>query len=155
MNSEFKDLLRALNEAKAKYLVVGGYAVIKHTEPRYTKDLDVWVSPDIENAKRVYSALQNFGAPLGGVTVEDFTDTSIVYHMGRAPARIDVLMSLRGLEFEGSWTNRVEAGFGDVATQFLSPQDLVTNKRLVGRAQDLMDVESLLLSEKQKSEEQP
>lgn len=155
MNSDFKDLLRALNEAKARYLVVGGYAVIKHTEPRYTKDLDVWVSPDIENAKRVYSALQNFGAPLGGVTVEDFTDTSIVYHMGRAPARIDVLMSLRGLEFEGSWTNRVAAGFGDVATQFLSPQDLVTNKRLVGRAQDLMDVESLLLSEKQKSEEQP
>ena len=155
MNSEFKDLLRALNEAKARYLVVGGYAVIKHTEPRYTKDLDVWVSPDIENAKRVYAALQNFGAPLGGVTVEDFTDTSIVYHMGRAPARIDVLMSLRGLEFEGSWTNRVEAEFGDVATQFLSPQDLVTNKRLVGRAQDLMDVESLLLSEKQKSEERP
>ena len=155
MNSDFKDLLRALNEAKARYLVVGGYAVIKHTEPRYTKDLDVWVSPDIENAKRVYSALQNFGAPLEGVTVEDFTDTSIVYHMGRAPARIDVLMSLRGLEFEGSWTNRVEAEFGDVATQFLSPQDLVTNKRLVGRAQDLMDVESLLLSEKQKSEQQP
>ncbi len=155
MNSDFKDLLRALNEAKARYLVVGGYAVIKHTEPRYTKDLDVWVSPDIENAKRVYAALRNFGAPLGGVTVEDFTDTSIVYHMGRAPSRIDVLMSLRGLEFEGSWTNRVEAEFGDVATQFLSPQDLVTNKRLVGRAQDLMDVESLLLSEKQKSEERP
>ena len=67
MNSDFKDLLRALNEAQARYLVVGGYAVIKHTEPRYTKDLDIWVSPDIENAKRVYSALQNFGAPLSGV----------------------------------------------------------------------------------------
>jgi hypothetical protein len=151
MNSDFKDLLKALNEAKARYLVVGGYAVIKHTEPRYTKDLDVWVSPDLENATRVYSALQNFGAPLEGVTVDDFTDATIVYHMGRAPARIDVLMSLRGLDFEGSWTNRVEAEFGEVATQFLSRQDLVTNKRLVGRAQDLMDVESLLLSEKQES----
>lgn len=147
MNSDFKDLLRALNEAKARYLVVGGYAVIKHTEPRYTKDLDVWVSPDIENAKRVYSALQDFGAPLESVTVDDFTDASIVYHMGRAPARIDVLMSLRGLEFEGSWTNRVEAEFGDVATQFLSPQDLIINKRLVGRPQDLADVEGLLLAQ--------
>lgn len=154
MNSDFKDLLRALNEAKARYLVVGGYAVIKHTEPRYTKDLDLWVSPDIENAKKVYSALQDFGAPLEGVTVEDFTDASIVYHMGRAPARIDFLMGLKGLNFENSWTNRVEAEFGDVATQFLSSQDLIINKRLVGRPQDLMDVESLLLSEKQKREEQ-
>lgn len=154
MNSDFKDLLKALNEAKARYLVVGGYAVIKHTEPRYTKDLDVWVSPDTENAKKVYSALENFGAPLEGVTISDFTDTSIVYHMGRAPARIDVLMSLKGLDFEGSWAKRVEAAFGDVTTQFLSARDLITNKRLVGRAQDLMDVESLLLAEKQKGEEQ-
>ena len=74
--------------------------------------------------------------------------------MGRAPARIDVLMGLRGLDFESSWTNRVDALFGDVPTQFLSPQDLVTNKRLVGRPQDLMDVESLLLAEKQRSEQQ-
>ena len=154
MNSDFKDLLKALNEAKVRYLVVGGYAVIKHTEPRYTKDLDIWVSSDLENAKRTYSALQNFGAPLEGVTVDDFTNASIVYHMGRAPARIDVLMGLRGLDFESSWTNRVDALFGDVPTQFLSPQDLVTNKRLVGRPQDLMDVESLLLAEKQRSEQQ-
>jgi hypothetical protein len=154
MNSDFKDLLRALNEAKARYLVVGGYAVIKHTEPRYTKDLDIWVSPEVENSKRVYSALQHFGAPLEGVTASDFTDVGIVYHMGRAPARIDVLMSLRGLDFEDSWTNRIEAEFGDVATQFLSTRDLITNKRLVGRPQDMMDVESLLLSEKQRAEEQ-
>jgi hypothetical protein len=155
MNSDFKELLKALNEERVRYLVVGGYAVIKHTEPRYTKDLDVWVSPDVENAKRVYAALQKFGAPLQGVTVEDFTDMSIVYHMGRAPARIDILMSLKGLDFEGSWANRVEAEFGDVATRFLSPQDLVINKRIAGRPQDLMDVENLLLSEKQKQEERP
>lgn len=155
MNSEFRDLLKALNEARARYLVVGGYAVIKHTEPRYTKDLDVWVSPNGENAKRVYAALQNFGAPLEGVVAEDFADKSIVYHMGRAPARIDILMSLKGLEFEESWVNRVEAEFGDVPTQFLSSQDLIINKRLAARPQDLMDVESLLLSEKQAKDEQP
>lgn len=153
MNSDFKELLKALNEEKARYLVVGGYAVIKHTEPRYTRDLDVWVSPDIENAKHVYAALQNFGAPLEGVTVNDFSDTSIVYHMGRAPARIDILMSLKGLDFEESWANGVEAEFGDVATRFLSPQDLIINKRIIGRPQDLMDVDSLLLSVKQKQEE--
>src|SRR5438128_59552 len=130
MNSDFKELLKALNDERVRYLVVGGYAVIKHTEPRYTRDLDVWVSPDIENANRVYAALQNFGAPLEGVTVEDFTDTSIVYHLGRAPVRIDILMSLEGLVFEESWANRVEAEFGDVGTQYLSVQDLIVNKRI-------------------------
>ena len=153
MNSDFKELLKALNEEKVRYLVVGGYAVIKHTEPRYTKDLDIWVSPDVENAKHVYAALESFGAPLEGVTVDDFTDMNIIYHMGRAPARIDILMSLKGLDFEESWANSVEAELGDVATRFLSPQDLIINKRLIGRPQDLMDVESLLLSVNQKEEE--
>jgi hypothetical protein len=110
------------------------------------------VSPDIENANRVYSALQKFGAPIEGITVDDFPDKSIVYHMGRAPARIDVLMGLRGLEFEDSWTSRVTAEFGDVPTQFLSPSDLIINKRLVGRLPDLMDVESLLLAQKLESD---
>ncbi len=150
MNSDFKELLKALNDEKVRYLIVGGYAVIKHTEPRYTKDLDIWVSTDKDNAQKVYSALQNFGAPLDGVSVDDFTNPSIVYYLGRSPARVDILMSLKGLSFEESWNNRVEAIFGDIPTQFLSSQDLVINKRLAGRPQDLMDVESLLLAQKQK-----
>ena len=57
MNQDFRELLACFNGEKVRYLVVGGYAVIKHTEPRYTKELDVWVSPDRENAERVYAAL--------------------------------------------------------------------------------------------------
>lgn len=65
MNSDFKDLLPALNDAGAEYLVVGGYAVIEHTEPRYTKDIDVWVNSTRENAERVLDALKRYGAPIG------------------------------------------------------------------------------------------
>lgn len=148
LNSDFKELLSLLNEAKAIYLVVGGYAVIEHTEPRYTKDLDLWVRPDRDNARRVYAALKHFGAPLADITVDDFTNPDIVYHMGRPPVRVDVLMALKGLDFERAWENRVVGRYGEVTTQFLSIQDLIINKREVGRPQDLMDVENLRLAEK-------
>jgi len=65
MNSDFKDLLQALNDARAEYMVVGGYAVIEHTEPRYTKDIDVWINGTRENAARVLEALKQYGAPIG------------------------------------------------------------------------------------------
>lgn len=152
-NSDFRDLLNLLNEAKVRYLVVGAYAVIEHTEPRYTKDLDVWISPDRENAERTYAALKAFGAPLADISVDDFTNPDLVYHMGRPPARVDVLMGLKGLEFEASWKKRITSAYDDVPTQFLSSQDLIVNKRMVGRPQDLTDVENLLLAQKRASTE--
>ena len=148
LNSNFKDLLNILNEAGARYLVVGGYAVIEYTEPRYTKDIDIWISTDRVNAERVYAALKKFGAPLTNITVDDFTDPEVVYHMGRPPARVDVLMGLKGLNFEESWLKRVESAYADVPMQVISSADLLINKRLAGRPQDLMDVENLLLAEK-------
>ena len=150
LNSDFKELLRILNAAGARYLVVGGYAVIEYTEPRYTKDLDVWISTDRENAERVYLALKEFGAPLTNITIDDFTRPDVVYQMGRPPARIDVLMGVKGLDFEESWKNRLESTYDDLPMQVISKQDLLLNKRLVGRPQDLIDVENLLLAEKRK-----
>ncbi len=141
-----------MNQAQVRFLVVGGYAVIEHTEPRYTKDLDIWVKADMENAERVYSVLKKFGAPLTNIRVEDFTDPGVVYHMGRPPSRVDVLMGLRGLDFETCWQNRFESNYDDEVVAFLSNEDLVINKKLAGRPQDLMDVENLLLAQKRKNQ---
>ena len=63
INSNFKDPLRSLNEAGVRYLIVGGYAVRVYTEPRYTKDLDLWIEPTQPNAQKLYLALAQFGAP--------------------------------------------------------------------------------------------
>ena len=82
MNSDFSDLLQALNEGEVEYLIVGGYAVAKHTEPRYTKDLDIWINNTRENAERVFQALRAFGAPLGSVSVDDFTIPDLVFQIG-------------------------------------------------------------------------
>ena len=127
--------------------MIGGYAVIYYAEPRYTKDLDLWVSAEAENAEQVYLALQSFGAPLAGITVQDFQTPGLVYQMGRPPARIDILMGLKGLEFEAAWEARVEADFDGIKVFVLSRKHLIENKKLAGRPQDLMDVESLLLAE--------
>lgn len=147
MNTDFKELLKIFNEHEVKYLVVGGYAVMKHSEPRFTKDLDVWVEASLDNAKKVFQALKSFGAPLSNLTAADFAADGF-YQMGRPPARVDILMGLTGLDFEPAWSNRVEGNYGEVKAQFLSIADLIINKRAAGRPQDLMDVENLQLAQK-------
>ena len=62
MNSNSRDLLSVFNHYHVRYLVVGAYAVMRYTEPKYTKDLDVWVDPVRENAEQVFKALAEFGA---------------------------------------------------------------------------------------------
>jgi hypothetical protein len=143
VSPDFKDLLRCLNGEGAEFLVVGGYAVIFHTEPRFTKDLDVWVRPTAANADKIWRALSSFGAPLVGVTSADFAKPGNFYAMGRAPHRIDVITSIAALDFDDAWRNRVRGTYGGEPAHFLSVADLVRNKRAVARPQDLLDVEKL------------
>lgn len=151
MNADFKDLLKALNQQNAEYLVVGGWAVIEYTEPRYTKDLDVWVNPTRENAARVFQALRDFGAPLTSVNVEDFYDRTTIYQVGVAPIRVDVLKAIDGLEFEQAWANRVSIDCDGIMAWFISMEDLLIAKRTAGRPQDRIDAKNLRFAIKQKN----
>src|ERR1017187_6595989 len=92
MNSDFEELLSIFNENGVRYLIVGGHAVMLYTEPRYTKDLDVWIDASAENAERVYRSLVAFGAPLAGLTAKDFAEEGSFYQMGIPPVRVDILM---------------------------------------------------------------
>lgn len=145
MNSDFKELLKIFAERKVKYLIIGGYAVAKHAEPRYTKDLDIWISNSRENAERVYQSLKEFTAPLADITVEDFTITTMVFQIGIEPSRIDILMGLKELDFEECWKRRATSKIGEIELHFISLDDLIFNKTLAGRPQDLRDVEILKL----------
>lgn len=100
MTSHFNDLLKSFDEQEVKYLVVGGHAVMFYSEPRYTKDLDIWIEASPENATRVFRALAHFGAPLTGVSEADFAAPGSFYQLGRPPLRVDVLTSIEGLEFD-------------------------------------------------------
>ena len=148
----FKELLRKLNEHQVKYLVVGAYAVMKYTEPRYTKDFDIWVEPASANAQRVFEALAEFGAPMNEVQVEDFANQELVFQIGIEPLRIDIMMGIKGLEFSDAWPQRVETKFEDVAMNLISKEDLLIAKRALGRPQDLIDADQLKLSQDLKIE---
>jgi hypothetical protein len=95
INSDFRDLLQSSNAAGARYLIVGGYAVMVHTEPRYTKDLDIWIEPELENARLVLAALKVFGAPTEDVSESDFTELDVFFQIGIDPVRIDIMTTER------------------------------------------------------------
>jgi hypothetical protein len=143
VNSDFSDLLRLFNANSVRYLVIGGYAVVQHAEPRFTKDLDLWISTDSSNAVAVYQALRQFGAPLSGMTEADFAEEGYFYQMGVPPVRVDILMGIPGVEFEEAWGRRIEVDFDGLSVSFISRQDPIASKLASGRPQDLLDADLL------------
>jgi len=143
-NPDYSDLLSEFNSAGVRYLVIGAHALAFHAEPRFTKDLDVWVDPAADNAPRVWAALRKFGAPLKGIAKTEFAVPDMVYQMGVPPNRVDVLTSIAGVRFPNAWPRRVRVSFGGVPIFVLSRTDLIRNKRACARPQDLLDVKQLL-----------
>ena len=143
VNSDFSDLLRIFNDHNVKYLVIGGYAVVQYAEPRFTKDLDLMISTDSENAEAVYRALKEFGAPLASLTPKDFSEEGFFFQMGVPPVRVDILMGIPGVQFDKCWKRRVEVDFDGLKVLFISKEDLIISKRAAGRPQDLIDADLL------------
>lgn len=160
MFADFQDLIALLNKHKAKYLVIGGYAVSRHAQPRYTKDLDIFILPAADNARAVFAALAEFGAPLNirtgrdadpttprrALTAKDFEDKSKWITMGVPPMAVDILPEIPGVTFDAAWKNRstqvIDAASG-LTAHFISRDDLIAAKLASGRDQDLVDVKAL------------
>jgi hypothetical protein len=147
VNSDFKELLLAFNAHGVEYLIVGAHALAAYGHVRATKDLDVWVRPDRENAQRALKGLSDFGAPLGDLTADDLSKAGTIFQIGLPPLRIDIITEIDGVEFADAWPDRVEIGFGGVPAFVISRQHLITNKRTAARLQDLADVERLEAAE--------
>jgi len=162
MHSDFKELLSTLNAHRVKYLVVGAYAVSIYAQPRATKDLDILVKADAENAKAVFAALAQFGAPLEGLTFADFAEPGPFFRIGRDPVGVDLLTAIAGVEFDAAWPRRVEAVIdpaNGLKANFISRTDLMAAKLASGRPQDLADVDAIRKAEESQqpalSKEQP
>jgi hypothetical protein len=143
VNPDFRDLFAALNDAAARFLLVGGYALAVHAAPRFTKDLDVWVEPSAANAERVMAALRAFGAPLETVTQDDLSRAGVVFQMGLPPNRIDILTSVDGVSFDEAWPERLTTTYGDQRVPVIGRAHLIANKRATGRPQDALDADLL------------
>ena len=140
---ELHEFVSLCVEHGLRFLVVGGYAVAAHGHPRLTKDLDVWVWVDSENATRMAEVLDEFGFGSLGLSADDFTVEGQVVQLGYPPNRIGIMTSIAGVDFEGCWERRTEFLLDSVAVPFIGIEDLERNKLAVGRFQDLADVEAL------------
>jgi hypothetical protein len=148
LTKDLKDILRAFNANAVKYLIVGGHAFGVHAEPRTTKDLDLFIRSDPENAKAVFRALAQFGGPIAGMSPHDFADGT-TFQMGQSPERIDILQKIDGVTFDEAWANRIEGTIdGEIPACIISRGDMIRNKLASGRLQDLADVEKLHAAEK-------
>jgi hypothetical protein len=143
MNPDFLDIIRALLDAEARFIIVGAYAVNIYVEPRATADLDILVEATAENAPKVISALKEFGAPLTGLSESDFASPGVTLQIGIPPRRIDLLTEISGLQFEETWQDRAMFPFGPFTIPFLSKTALIKNKRAAGRPKDLADLDVL------------
>ena len=143
MNRDFSELLLAFNASGVEYLVVGAYALAAYGHVRATKDLDIWVRADHENAKKVLSAISAFGAPLADLTTDDLSRPGTVFQIGVPPLRIDIITEIDGVRFADAWPDRWQTDFGGVPVFVISRHHLILNKKTAGRLQDLADVEQL------------
>lgn len=141
MNPDSVEMLSELSAAGVEFLVVGAHALAAHGIPRATGDLDIWVRPTRGNAELTHTVLARFGAPLEDLTVEDLTQAGTVFQIGLPPARIDILTSITAVTFEDAWPRRLVVQVThDMQVPFLGRDDLLRNKRAVGRPKDLSDV---------------
>ena len=150
LNKDFKEFLELLNENKVRYLVIGGFAFAYYAEPRYTKDIDIWVDTTEENIGRLLETIKEFWQSDPGITAEDFRAEDFIIQLGNEPIRIDLINSIENVEFAKAWEKRVIGEYGNIQINFIALDDLIKNKESTGRERDLLDAAYLKKVKKRK-----
>ena len=143
IEKDYEEFLRLLNKHKAKYCIVGAYALAFYATPRYTKDMDIFMEQSRENAKRVIKTLREFGFKSLDLSEEDLMEPQTIIQLGYDPVRIDLVTSIDGCSFSGAWKNRKKGNYGKEKVFFIGLNDLLRNKKASNRKQDQVDVEQL------------
>lgn len=144
MNSDLIELLLSLNEFRVRYLIIGGYAFGMHAEPRYTKDIDIWIDSSRGNAKKVLACLREFGAPVSSLVDKNFVEPGFLLIFGKEPNRVDILNHLEGLQFKEAYAESMKVNLGKVTVRVVSLNHLILLKKLANRPQDRLDVKKLI-----------
>ena len=143
VSQDYEDLFKVLNAHKIKYLIFGAHAVMFYTEPRFTKDMDVWIPAALNDVERIYTALKAFGAPLRSVKPQDFRNPKMILQIGVAPVRIDILTNVLGISIAEAWKNKIKSRYGKTPIYILGRFDLIKAKKAAGRPQDKLDLAGL------------
>ena len=143
MNADYIDMLKCLNKAGVDYILVGGWAVNMYGYIRATVDLDIWILADADNAKKVYFAVAEFGVPVSEMKPEKFAKYGMIFQIGVAPCRVDIISKISGVSYADAVTRAVPKTIDGIPVRIISLEDLIANKKASGRAKDLADVEVL------------
>jgi hypothetical protein len=144
LHPDFKEFIQLLNKHNVEYLIIGGYAVAVHGYVRATGDIDIWIKISVENAEKIVQVLKDFGFSSLKLTPEDFQKENIIIQFGVPPYRIDILTSPEGLNFDECFADRFEQTSDDgTICKFIDKQNLLKNKKIVGRSKDIDDIENL------------
>ncbi len=140
---DFRELLKLLHNEKVEYIIVGAYALAFLGVPRYTGDLDLYIKPEKDNAKKIVNALEKYGFGSLGLSARDFENPGKIIQLGSPPARIDIITSISGVNWEDAKTNCLKDKYGDISINYLGRKQFISNKRATGRKKDLADLEAL------------
>jgi len=143
LNQDYKEMLSILLENNVDFLVVGAYAMAAHGFPRATADLDIFIRPSQENAKKVYNALAIFGAPMEDIKIEDFAQRGTIFQIGVSPRRIDVINDIDGVLFGEAFEDKDVICIEELNVPIISKQKLIINKKATGKEKDKLDAERL------------
>jgi predicted nucleotidyltransferase len=143
MNKDLREFVGLLKEKGVKYLVIGGYAVAYHGYPRYTKDIDIWVWLNEENAHKVIETIKAFGMASMNILVEDLLNKNSVVQLGMPPNRIDILTDLETLDFETCYAQKEVMNLDGLEISFIDFDSLIQSKLAAGRPQDKVDAKKL------------
>lgn len=142
-NEDYRDILQSLSDEDVDFILVGAYALASHGYPRATMDIDLWVRAAMDNAEKVYRALAEFGAPLDAVSVSDFSEEGVIFQIGVAPRRIDIITQLSGVDYVEASESADITEIGGLTIKILSAEHLIRNKLATGRPKDIDDAEKL------------
>ena len=143
IQQDFKELLELFNAHKVEYMIVGAYALAYHGVSRYTGDIDIFVKPDKDNAKRILAALDDFGFGSIGLKKSDFMSPDKMVQLGVPPVRVNIITSISGVTWKEALLGRLKGEFGDIAVNYLGRDQFVSNKRAMDRKKDQADLEAL------------
>lgn len=143
VEKDFEDFLRLLRKNKVRYCIIGAYAVSLYGKPRYTKDIDIYIDPNIKNANRLVKSINEFGMESLNLTAKDFSKKGNIIQLGYEPVRIDIHTAIKGCSFEKVWKNKKMVNYGEEKTCFIGLDDLIKNKKATNRKQDRIDLEVL------------
>jgi predicted nucleotidyltransferase len=144
LNEKFLEMIKLFERHGVKVMVIGAYAVAAFGHVRYTKDVDFWVEASVDNAERVFAALEDFGAE-GKYSVDLLSREDNIVHLRGENWAIDVLTGVRWPKFAACFERAVTVTMAGVPLKVVALEDLITMKKYAGRPQDLADVAMLEL----------